>query len=69
MQKQNSVGKFLPVSSPPLPSIDKKVYEKVKAICNENEIDAEAFIFEVLRMALNHHKNDVEQIIKNLKVK
>jgi EAL domain-containing protein (putative c-di-GMP-specific phosphodiesterase class I) len=63
------VGKFLSVSSPPLPStfLDKKVYEKVKAICNENEIDAEAFIFEVLRTALNHHKNDVEQIIKNLK--
>jgi hypothetical protein len=49
--------------------LDKKIYEKLKDIANENEIDVESFVFEVLRMALNHHKNDVEQIIENLKVK
>jgi len=66
-------GVNLQRTRPPPPQfsqfLDKKIYEKLKAICNENEIDAETFIFEVLRMALNHHKNDVEQIIENLKVK
>jgi len=69
MQKQkhpNSAG-FFSVFSPHPPFLNKETYEKVKAICNENEIDAEAFIFEVLRMALNHHKNEVEQIIKKVK--
>jgi len=71
LQKDNSVGKFSSISSSPLPKfstfLDKKIYEKMKAICNENEIDIETFTFEVLRLALNHHGKEIEQIIKNLK--
>jgi inorganic pyrophosphatase/exopolyphosphatase len=71
LQKENSLGKFSSISSSPLPKfstfLDKKIYEKLKVICNENEIDAETFITELLTTALNHHKNEVEQIIKNLK--
>lgn len=47
--------------------LDKKTYEKVKAICNEYEINVETFVTHLLAQALNRHKKEVEQIIKNLK--
>jgi hypothetical protein len=47
--------------------LEKKVYEKIKAICNENEIDVETFITELLATALNHHGKEIEQIIKKVK--
>jgi hypothetical protein len=47
--------------------LNKKIYEKLKAICNENEIDVGTFITELLAIALNHHKNELKQIIENLK--
>jgi hypothetical protein len=71
MQKPNSVGKFLSVSSSPLPKfstfLNKKIYEKIKAICNENEIDIETFTFELLKLALNHHGKEIQEIIKKVK--
>jgi hypothetical protein len=47
--------------------LNKTVYEKLKLICDEHGIDLESFVTELLTIALNHHKNEVEQIIKKVK--
>jgi hypothetical protein len=71
MQKENSVGKFSSISSSPLPAfsqfLNKEIYEKVKAVANENEIDVETFITKLLATALNHHGKEIENIIKKVK--
>jgi hypothetical protein len=68
MQKENSVRKFSSISSshPPL-FLKKSTYEKIKLIVDKNEIDFDEFLTELYIHMLNHHKNEVEQIIKNLK--
>ena len=47
--------------------LEKKVFEKLKILCNENGLDAETFITELLATALNHHGKEIEQIIKKVK--
>jgi len=68
MQKENSVGKFSSISSSHPPRFLKKsTYEKLKLITEKNEIDFDEFLTELYIHMLNHHKNEVAEIIKNLK--
>jgi hypothetical protein len=47
--------------------LKKCTYEKIKLITEKNEIDFDEFLTELYIHMLNHHKNEVEEIIKNLK--
>jgi len=47
--------------------LDKTVYKKLKTLCIQNQIDIETFTVELLKLALNHHGKEIQEIIKNLK--
>lgn len=47
--------------------IHKHVYEKLANLARANEITVEALANELLTRMLNHHKNELEEIIENLK--
>jgi hypothetical protein len=68
LQKENSVREFssISLSHPPL-FLNKNTYKKIKAICTENQIDIETFTVELLRLALNRHEKEIQEIIKKVK--
>jgi len=71
MQKQkqpNSAG-VLSVFSPHPPFLNKETCKKIEKLCIQNQIDIETFTVELLRLALNQHEKEIQEIIKNLKVK
>ena len=69
MQKQkhpNSAG-FFSVFSPHPPFLNKETYEKIEKLCIQNQIDIETFTVELLKLALNHHGKEIQEIIKKMK--
>lgn len=47
--------------------IVKQIHEKLKTLAQANEITIQALTNELLTRMLNHHKNELKEIIENLK--
>lgn len=47
--------------------ISKNVHSKLRKLAQANEITIQALANELLARMLNHHKNELEQIIKKVK--